>query len=147
MKVKYLSITTGMAKLCVAIFCLTSISGCGFYSFTGASIPPDTKTFSVANFTNMSQDAVMPGLTNILTEGLKDLFLKQTKLSLVQSDGDFAFEGEVRSYQVNPTAITSNDVAAQERLTITVKIVFKNKHKTQQKIGKSTLQRKRRIEL
>lgn len=127
MKTKLQIIATGIAKTLAVAICLTSLSGCGFYSFTGASIPAEAKTFSVANFSNMAQEATMPGLTNVLTEELKDIFLKQTKLNLVQSDGDFAFEGEVRSYQVSPTAITSNDVAAQERLTITVKVVFKNR--------------------
>ena len=128
MKAGFSSITKSLAKACIIVVCLTSISGCGFYSFTGASIPPEAKTFSVANFSNMAQEATMPGLTNMLSEELKDIFLKQTKLTLVITDGDFAFEGEVRSYQTNPTAITSNDVAAQERLTITVKIVFKNRY-------------------
>lgn len=128
MKLNLSPIALRITKVCTIALCLTSLSGCGFYSFTGASIPAEAQTFSVANFTNMAQEATMPGLTNVLTEQLKDLFLKQTKLKLVQTDGDFAFEGEVRSYQVSPTAITSNDVASQERLTITVKIVFKNKY-------------------
>ncbi len=128
MKTKLSSIALQITKVCIAVLCLTSTSGCGFYSFTGASIPAQATTFSVANFTNMAQDATMPGLTNVLTEELKDIFLKQTKLKMVQIDGDFAFEGEVRSYIVVPQAITSNDVAAKERLTITVKIVFKNRY-------------------
>ncbi len=128
MKLNTSSIVLSITKVCIVVLCLTSLSGCGFYSFTGASIPAKAQTFSVANFSNMAQDATMPGLTNMLTESLKDIFLKQTKLSLVQSDGDFAFEGEVRSYQVNPTAITSNDLAAQERLTITIKVVFTNRY-------------------
>lgn len=115
-------------KFCLFTLCITSISGCGIYSFTGASIPVEAKTFSVANFSNMAQEATMPGLTNTLTEELKDIFLKQTKLSLVQTDGDFAFEGEVRSYVHGPVAITSNDIAAMERLTITIKVVFRNRY-------------------
>lgn len=125
---KYMKTYITLIKLNLIILCATCMSGCGIYSFTGASIPPETKTFSVINFVNMSQEATPPGITNTLTEELKDIFLKQTRLSLVQTDGDFAFEGEIRSYIHGPVAITSNDVAAKERLTISVKVVFKNRY-------------------
>lgn len=114
-------------KLCLATFCIICLSGCGIYSFTGASIPPEAKTFSIANFSNMAQEATPPRLTNAITEGLKDIYLKQTRLTLVQSDGDFAFEGEVRSYIHGPVAIAGNDQAMMERLTITIKVVFTNR--------------------
>ena len=127
MKAKLAPAVMSFTKICTIVLCLTSLSSCWFYSFTGASIPVDAKTFSVANFANMSQDATLPGITNTLTEELKDIFLKQTRLSLVQSEGDFAFEGEVRSYIHGPVAITSNDMASMERLTITIKVVFKNR--------------------
>lgn len=128
MKAKISSIAIRITKVCIIVLCLTSLSGCWFYSFTGASIPAEAKTFSVANFSNMAQEATLPGVTNTLTEELKDIFLKQTRLSLTQADGDFAFEGEIRSYVHGPVAITSNDVAAKERLTITVRVVFKNRY-------------------
>jgi hypothetical protein len=76
----------------------------------------------------MAQEATLPGLTNRLTEELKDRFLKQTRLSLIQAEGDFAFEGQVVSYIHGPVAITSDDLAAKERLTITIKVIFRNRY-------------------
>jgi len=39
----------------IGILALFSLAGCGVYSFTGASIPPDAKTISIAYFVNNAQ--------------------------------------------------------------------------------------------
>jgi hypothetical protein len=96
------------------------------YSFSGASISPDSKTFSVGYFQNLAP-LVVPSLSNTFTEALKDRFLNQTKLDYVRSNGDLAFEGQIIGYSIDPVAITGNDKASQNRLTITVKVKFTNK--------------------
>lgn len=58
---------------------------------------------------------------------LQTRFTNQTKLELVPENGDLAFEGEITSYTVQPVAVTSNDMAAMNRLTITVKVKFTNR--------------------
>lgn len=96
------------------------------YSFTGASIPIEAKTFSVARIPNMALN-VNPLLSNKIEEGLKAKFMQQTSLDFRQSDGDLSFTGTVISYQLAPMAIQAgSDQAAQTRLTISVKIEFKN---------------------
>ncbi|MFN5922150.1 MAG: hypothetical protein ACK45I_12685, partial [Bacteroidota bacterium] len=62
-------------------------SGCGIYSHTGASIPPEAKTFSVDYIGNVSS-IVAPTLSQVLTEKLKQKFINETQLKLAQSDGD-----------------------------------------------------------
>lgn len=96
------------------------------YSFSGASISPDSKTFSVGYFQNLAP-LVVPSLSNTFTEALKDRFLNQTKLDYIRSNGDLSFEGQIIGYSVDPVAITGNDKASQNRLTITVKVKFTNK--------------------
>lgn len=96
------------------------------YSFSGASISPDSKTFSVGYFQNLAP-LVVPSLSNSFTEALKDRFLNQTKLDNVRSNGDLTFEGQIIGYSIDPVAITGNDRASQNRLTITVKVKFTNK--------------------
>ena len=49
-------------------------SGCGFYSHTGASIPPDAKTFSVSYIANTAS-IVAPTLSSTFTERLKTKIL------------------------------------------------------------------------
>jgi hypothetical protein len=106
------------------------LSGCifmkGGYSFTGASIPDAAKTFSVAYFPN-NAPMVSPTLSTTLVEELKDKFSRQTKLQLVESDGDFAFEGEITGYTSTTASVSSDNYALLNRLTITVKVRFTNK--------------------
>lgn len=116
-----------MNKLLVILISLLFISeSCKMsYSFTGASISPDVKTIYIREFAN-NAPLIMPTLSQTATETLKDKFVSQTSLQLVDSDGDLNIEGEIISYQTMPMAIQGNDAAAVNRLTITIKIKFIN---------------------
>ena len=110
----------------IFIIALFILEGCtGGYSFTGASIPPDAKTISIQNFPNYAS-LVNPQLSQVLTDGLRNAFSSQTSLNLVDYDGDLDITGEITNYTMQPTAITGNDQAAMNRLTITIKVVFVN---------------------
>ena len=81
-------------------------AGCGMtvkYSLSGASIPPDAKTFSVAYFPN-NATMVAPILSSTLTEALQDKFTRQTRLTQVEEGGDFAFEGETTGHTATAAA-------------------------------------------
>ena len=95
------------------------------YSFTGASISPDVKTVSIAPFVNVAP-LVNPTLASNFTEALKERFVTQTSLSLQDFAGDLSFSGEIVGYDVSPVAIQSNETAALNRLSITVKVKFVN---------------------
>ncbi len=103
------------------------LKGCGFYSFTGASIPPEAETVSVSFFPNHAQ-VVQPTLSQRFTETLQDKFMRQTNLNLVESNGDLHFEGAITGYTTQPVSIEAGDVAAQNRLLITIRVVFENLH-------------------
>ena len=114
------------AKIAVLVLALTFIcQGCGFYSFSGASIPAEAKTVSVDYFPNHAQ-LVNPTLSNTLTNALRDAMTNQTTLDMVESGGDLAFEGEITDYRTSPVAI-SGQTAAMNRLTVTVKVRFSNR--------------------
>ena len=110
-------------------FVLTSllILSCGSYSFTGISISADTKTFQVNYFQN-SADLIEPGIERDFTLALQDIILNQTNLSLVKSNGDLIYEGEIVEYRISPTTATANNTADQNRLTISVNVRFYNKN-------------------
>jgi outer membrane lipopolysaccharide assembly protein LptE/RlpB len=117
-----------MRKLVASLLLLTSclaITGCGVYSFTGASISPEIKTISIATFPNQAS-LVQPSLSQVFTEKLKDKFVSQTNLTQINSSGDISFEGYISDYNSQPTAIQGNEQAALNRLTITVKVKFIN---------------------
>jgi len=103
------------------------MTGCGIYSFTGTSIPADTKTFQVNYFQN-NAPLIEPGLERDFTIALQDLIQNQTNLSLVNSGGDLTYEGEIVEYRISPTTAQSNSTAAQNRLTIGVQVRFFDKN-------------------
>lgn len=105
-----------------------SLLGCGFYSFTGASVPAGTKTYQVNRFENNSL-LVEPGLERDFKLALEDLIQNQTNLNLVTSNADLVYEGEITDYRISPTTATSENTAAQNRLTISVKVRFFNRKK------------------
>ncbi len=101
-------------------------SGCGIYSFTGASIPPEAKTVSVQYFQNKAA-LIEPTLSQTFTNTLRDQFASQTNLTMVDKDGDLALEGEIVDYKTTPVAIQSNQTSAMNRLSITVNVRFTNR--------------------
>ena len=102
------------------------VSACGIYSFSGTSIQPDVKSITI-DFFEYKALRVNPSLSNDLTEALRTQFRKMTKLEQVDMDGDLEISGEITGYDVKATAVTADEVAAQNRLTITVKINFQNR--------------------
>ncbi|MFN2395266.1 MAG: LptE family protein [Bacteroidales bacterium] len=114
-----------IVQIAVIISMVFTMYGCGVYSFTGASIPPEATTYSVEYFPN-NAPLVQPTLSQVLTDALKDRFSNQTNLQLTNGVGDLHFEGSITGYRVQPQAIGADDRAAQNRLTITIKVTFLN---------------------
>lgn len=118
-------------RLLFPVVMLLLFGGCKVkYSFTGASIAPDVKTVSIQYFTSFAPLA-KPTYSQSFTEALRDIFVSQTNLSFVNKGGDLEFEGAVTSYSAAPIAIQgtgSNGLnqAAQNRLSITIKVKFVN---------------------
>lgn len=110
---------------CLVVLLSCCLTSCGIYSFSGASIPAEAKTVSVQYFPNNAQ-LVNPLLSNTLTNALNDIFVNQTTLLSVAQNGDLALEGEITGYSTSPIAITGNQTAAMNRLTVTVNVRFTN---------------------
>lgn len=96
------------------------------YSLSGATIPPEAKTISVAFFNN-NTTLGGPTISQKFTEKLRDVVSSQTNLALMKQNGDLQFEGSIIDYNVAPVAIQSGDQAALNRLTVTVKVKYSNK--------------------
>ena len=97
----------------------------GGYSFTGASIPPEAKTISVATFPNYAA-TVNPQLSQKLTDDLIQMFSSQTTLDVTNDDGDLQLSGEITGYDTRASALSASDEVSMNRLTITVKVKFVN---------------------
>lgn len=113
----------------------TTFTSCGIYSFTGIDVG-DAKTFQVNYFQNNAL-LIEPGLDRDFTIALQDRLVNQTNLNLVNSNADLIYEGEITEYRISPTTATSNSTAAQNRLTVSVKVSFYNKRKEENDFEKS----------
>ena len=99
-------------------------SSCGIYKFNQGNTG-DAESFQV-NFFQNNAPIVEPGIDRQFTLALQDLIQNQTNLSLSNSNGDLVYEGEITRYYIAPMTATSNERAAQNRLTIAVNVRFYN---------------------
>ena len=95
------------------------------YKFSGASISPQVKTFSVQRFVNRAA-LMIPGLDQSLTDELIDKCRAQTNLRIVGDFGDVDFEGEITDYRTQPVTVAADAYTAMNRFTITVRVKFTN---------------------
>lgn len=95
------------------------------YNFTGSKPMVLEKTFTVYYFPNRAR-LVNPTLSQVFTEDLREKLQRQTSLDELTEDGDIEFEGQITGYEVKPMSIQKQDLAAQNRLTITVKLKYTN---------------------
>jgi hypothetical protein len=115
-----------------AVLCSCSVS----YSFSGTSIQPDVNTITI-NYIEYRALRVNPSLSNDLTEAIRNQFRRMTRLEQVDRDGDMEISGEVTGYDISAAAVTANEVAARNKLTVTVKISFSDKKHPEEDFDKS----------
>ena len=122
-------------KIALVFSIILIIQSCSInYSFTGA--PITAKTISIDFFPNKSS-LVKPSLSQDLTDALRDKFVNQTSLELVEQDAELHLEGEIVSYGTNSVAIQGDETAALNRLTITVNVRFTNTEKEEDSFEKT----------
>lgn len=106
---------------------LLIIESCNIsYSFRTASIDYNvTKTLYIGHFVNQAP-LVYPPLEQRFNESMADMFTRNTRLQLVQQNGDMEIEGEIVGYQLTPLAVQEDAFASETRLTMTVRMRFRN---------------------
>lgn len=125
-----------MKRLFVILITALLVASCGIYSFTGTSIQPDVKTITIPYIENKAQ-RVNPALSNDLTEAMQEKFRKLTRLEQVDVDGDLELICEITGYDVKATAMTADEQAAQNRLTVSVKVEFTNRKYPEDNVSSS----------
>jgi hypothetical protein len=102
------------------------VVGCSIrVTMNGSSIPDNVKTASVQYFQNRAM-VINPILSQTFTEGLKDRILSESRLVMKDDLGDVDFSGEITGYEIKAMAIEADAVSAETRLTITVKVRYRN---------------------
>ena len=103
------------------------VSACSIsYKFNGASIDyTKVKSISIKDFPNQAP-LVYPPLSQTFTEKVKDIYIRQTRLQVIQANGDLDLEGEITGYELAPMAVKEDAWASQTRLTVTVRVRYAN---------------------
>jgi hypothetical protein len=116
-----------MRWLCLLLFPILC-SACGVYSFSGASVEGKTIHFGVLE--NHARN-VLPILSPSLTDKIRNRILSQTGLA-PQNSGttDYDLSGSITAYEVTVSGVQNTQQVSQNRLTISVEIVFKNRINT-----------------
>lgn len=117
---KIARVTVLVALPLVVIAC--SIS----YKFNGSSINYDkVKTISIAEFP-IKSDYVYAPLATRFNEDLKDIFVRQTRLQLVNRNADLEIEGEITGYNQYNQSVQADGYSSEIKLTITINVRFVN---------------------
>ncbi len=119
-------------EIIIILLLLFVVGSCRIsYSFRTASIDYDlTKTLSIGHFVNQAP-LVYPPLEQQFNETMVDIFTRNTRLELVKQNADMEIEGEIVGYQLTPLAVQEDAFASETRLTMTVRMRFRN-NKTEQ---------------
>ena len=121
------------------IACLTvSLSGCAYYSFTGASIPEHLSTVAIPLVDDNTVSTVT-GLDDELTRLLIDRFVRQTRLNLetTESDADALLTVVITRYTNQPTSVSGQEQATRNRITIAAEVTYTDQTDSSELIGRS----------
>lgn len=103
------------------------LCGCTMsYKFNGASLDySKTKSIDIKDFPNQAP-LVYPPLTQVFNERLRDVFDRNTKLIFTSNNADLELEGEIVQYDLTPLSVQPDAFAAETRLTLGIRIRFRN---------------------
>lgn len=128
--------------LALAAGALGVLAGCGFYSLTGATIPAHIRTVAIPLAEDRSVGGPA-GLEQRLTDLLIDRFAGRTRLTLVpdENDADAVIYAEIERYSNEPAGVTGDEVAALNRITISVRIRYHDRVEDRDRLTQSFTQR------
>lgn len=116
----------------LALLFLLTCSACSVQmTMRGSSVPENVQTASVQLFQNRAP-LINPLLSQTFTESMKDRITSESRLIINDEMGDVDFSGEITGYDLRPMAIQANAVSAETRMTISVRVRFRNFKNPQQ---------------
>lgn len=116
---KYLNSVLGVFLL------FSALSACKVnYSFSGANINPNLKTLHITPISNRAA-VVQPVLVQTLTDKMRQKFLVQTPLQVINSaNADLVFEVTITDYVIEPVAFGNEggQAASRNRIKVTMQV-------------------------
>ena len=115
-----------MKSIFIYLALLLGLSSCAVkFKLNGASVPDNLKSFTVQYFENRAP-LINPNLSQTFTEALKDRITSESRLILEEKNADIDFSGTITGYSIRPMSIQADALSAETRLTVTVKVSYKN---------------------
>jgi Lipopolysaccharide-assembly len=113
-----------LTKATLPVFLLLWCS-CGFYTFSGSTLPSHLKTVDIPLFANQS---LMPGVAEEVTDALTKRILSMNLLRIVSGSGDATIHGSVVDYSNTPRNYSTTGVrqvsVSEYAVHITVDVEF-----------------------
>ncbi len=112
--------------------------GCAYYSFTGAALPATLQTVAVPLVQDRAAGAV-PDLDRTLTDALIDRFADRTRLTLEpdESVADLVVRAEIQRYDLAPVAVTGEETAALNRLTVALAVTVEDRPESRDRVSRT----------
>ena len=83
------------------------------------------KTISIADFQNRAEYVYAP-LATEFNQKMKDMFIQQTRLQLVNSGGDLEIDGEITGYNQYNESVGASGYSSKVKVTLTVNVRYTN---------------------
>lgn len=119
--------TNRILQLLLISACACILNSCAIsFKFNGANIDySTTRTIAIEDFPNNASLFYAP-LSNNLSEGIRDLYQRQTRLQLLRSGGDLELSGEIIGYEITAMGVGADNYSAETKLTLRVQVHFVN---------------------
>ncbi len=127
-----------MKKIIFILLLGLLINSCSIsYKFNGATVDYNlVKTISIQDFPNQAS-SVHPTLSATFSDALRNKFIRQTRLRIVESNADLEIEGEITGYDIKGLAVKEDAFASMTELSITVRVRYINNKKPSDDLDQS----------
>lgn len=127
-----------MKRITLAVFVAIGFAGCGYYSFTGATIPSHLETIAIPLVEDRSVGGPA-GLNQQLTDLLIDRFVGRTRLTLVSEEeqADAVLYVEIMRYDNDPAGVTGGEVAALNRVSVSIQVRYVDRVQDEERLARS----------
>lgn len=120
--IKKLSTVAALACLGVVVYsCRISLGLAPISSIDYSKV----KTISIANFPNRAEYVYAP-LAVQFNQELRDMFIQQTRLQVINTGGDLDIDGEITGYNQYNESVDASGYASKVKVTLTVNVRYTN---------------------
>lgn len=120
--IKKITLVTALVGLVLVVYsCRISLGLAPISSIDYTKV----KTISIGDFQNRAEYVYAP-LATEFNQKLKDMFIQQTRLRLVNSGGDLEIDGEITGYNQYNESVDASGYSSKVKLTLTVNVRYVN---------------------